>query len=463
MRSIVNKQIYQTSVACRYRGSERPKSITGALPCLWKGAVRHWPACREWQEDRFAAHLGEEHELLLASSDEVTHGEGGTGGSEVRRTFREWSACAASGLWHFDGSLLDSIPSLQVHYCFNKFGANMYKPFDVLSLSFGAGNGLGFHSHGATLFGLATGIKTWHLLPPEAFRGQETPIAFQEGGGGSEIVLTMEAGDLLYVPPGWYHATVNRSHWTAGVARTSRWRRGERRAIFSQALTKAMKDRANEGQKSDGCRSADSSSRNDDLFALKFELAVETVADEVKGVKAGEGWNSTDALDWGALSFLRAAATNATAMLSDDVGDDLTVPTSDAIRSPGATRSPAALLRQQMAYATALQHLGRHEEAVHAFQAAFLLDQRRRRCGHGSNSRPALGEGATGEFDAGDFSDSANSEGSVNTALLLRLGIAQFEAGDAVSAYTTAEEILKARPGWGFAEQLKDTAAMVKS
>ena len=147
---------------------------------------------------------------------------------------------------------------------------------------------------------------------------------------------------------------------------------------------------------------------------------METVADEVKGVKAGEGWNSTDALDWGALSFLRAAATNATAMLSDDVGDDLTVPTSDAIRSPGATRSPAALLRQQMAYATALQHLGRHEEAVHAFQAAFLLDQRRRRCGHGSNSRPALGEGATGEFDA-DCSDSAKTLWAV---LILRYSCA---------------------------------------
>ena len=30
--------------------------------------------------------------------------------------------------------------------------------------------------------------------------------------------------------------------------------------------------------------------------------------------------------------------------------------------------------------------------------------------------------------------------GSINIALLLRLGIAQFEAGDAVSAYTTAFE-----------------------
>ena len=60
------------------------------------------------------------------------------------------------------------------------------------------GRGVGFHSHHLTIFSLLHGSKGWVLVPP-----------FQPPGSNSSVRCLQRAGELLFIPEGWSHATLN--------------------------------------------------------------------------------------------------------------------------------------------------------------------------------------------------------------------------------------------------------------
>ena len=89
-----------------------------------------------------------------------------------------------------------------------------------------AGSGAPLHYHCSAVNGLVFGRKRWFLYPPgEAAYSKLHPRLFLErmarGAYGSAIrppfACTQNSGDLLFVPAGWSHATLN-EHESIGIA-----------------------------------------------------------------------------------------------------------------------------------------------------------------------------------------------------------------------------------------------------
>lgn len=81
--------------------------------------------------------------------------------------------------------------------------------------------GQSFHTHGPSWLGLVAGRKQWVIAPPsEAFEQANQPLDCTAGKGSSAklpkgaVELIQEAGDIVYVPADWHHATCNLSPFT---------------------------------------------------------------------------------------------------------------------------------------------------------------------------------------------------------------------------------------------------------
>ena len=82
------------------------------------------------------------------------------------------------------------------------------------------------HVHTDAINALAFGAKKWFLLPPDQAEYSIIPPsewtsvsdAVPPGvAGGRPLMCTQQAGDLLYVPRAWGHATLNLQQ-SVGVA-----------------------------------------------------------------------------------------------------------------------------------------------------------------------------------------------------------------------------------------------------
>lgn len=101
-----------------------------------------------------------------------------------------------------------------------------FKPFgDHHVISFGGdGDGLPFHTHGETVLGLVAGMKQWLMMAPgdmtedvlggsfNVTRYMDRLLTADDGAQSwpkGMIYCEQRAGDVLYVPFNWWHATKN--------------------------------------------------------------------------------------------------------------------------------------------------------------------------------------------------------------------------------------------------------------
>lgn len=102
-------------------------------------------------------------------------------------------------------------------------------PFEIQFYLGSAGTGAPAHFHGHAINSLAYGEKQWLLYPPvhafysttpaqHLFDSAATADALGTGEGeGGPVLVTQRAGDVLFVPALWGHATLN-TQQSIGVA-----------------------------------------------------------------------------------------------------------------------------------------------------------------------------------------------------------------------------------------------------
>ena len=101
----------------------------------------------------------------------------------------------------------------------------------------GRGSGVAFHTHGAAFGETILGAKQWYLSSPEMkpkFNGTVTQLRWaldraaaiaasgEAAAAGDENGAVLECevgeGEAIYVPPRWYHATLNWAPYNAFIS-----------------------------------------------------------------------------------------------------------------------------------------------------------------------------------------------------------------------------------------------------
>ncbi|XP_036771693.2 jmjC domain-containing protein 8 isoform X3 [Manis pentadactyla] len=101
---------------------------------------------------------------------------------------------------------------------FQDYVEQLLHPQDPTSLGNGAGSGVPFHWHGPGFSEVIYGRKRWFLYPPEEtpeFHPNKTTLAWLRDTypalalSERPLECTIQAGEVLYFPDRWWHATLN--------------------------------------------------------------------------------------------------------------------------------------------------------------------------------------------------------------------------------------------------------------
>ena len=191
------------------------------VPVLIEGLTEQWAAHERWAtRERLALRHGDV-EISLRDNSAVAR-SGGAFHSSHRLTLRDFmsslathdaSDAAGGGGWH---AMLFSTARDE---CWQRLSADYEIPSaladavaqPIVSIG-GAGGGLAFHQHEENWLALITGRKRWLLAPPTASRPatahRRVAEAEQPPHQGT-IVVDQRPGEILYLPPGWWHCTYN--------------------------------------------------------------------------------------------------------------------------------------------------------------------------------------------------------------------------------------------------------------
>ncbi len=104
---------------------------------------------------------------------------------------------------------------------------------DRRTLSFGVAgmkSGVPFHGHGAAWGEVLLGKKRWFLAPPDTGPSLQFDPTESTHSWVTNVLPTLNAskiglrqcvaepGDVIYIPSGWEHATLNLANWTAFIS-----------------------------------------------------------------------------------------------------------------------------------------------------------------------------------------------------------------------------------------------------
>ena len=89
----------------------------------------------------------------------------------------------------------------------------------VRTLSIARGSGFNFHVHGTAVFVMVSGeSKIWRLVEPSLVGNQGGSAMVRTGiDGRGGVCLKQVPGEVLFIPAGWFHATLNRGI-TVGIS-----------------------------------------------------------------------------------------------------------------------------------------------------------------------------------------------------------------------------------------------------
>ncbi len=192
------------------------------VPYIVRGGASHW-AVHQWAADgAFLQKLRAQSAGVVLDSKIITDivSLGGRGPQSSDAMWAELDdgpdhSSPGPSTFHFNSRLATNLitsgaidlPSVVASY-----------EIPIASLGLDA-QGLTFHTHGPTLLGLATGEKRWFVTRPQAMTealllASWNVSAWHASSSASRqhpdvLVCTQRAGDLVFLPALWYHATLN--------------------------------------------------------------------------------------------------------------------------------------------------------------------------------------------------------------------------------------------------------------
>eukprot|EP00811_Abedinium_folium_P017237 NODE_2615_length_2179_cov_7.925926.p1 GENE.NODE_2615_length_2179_cov_7.925926~~NODE_2615_length_2179_cov_7.925926.p1 ORF type:complete len:567 (+),score=109.33 NODE_2615_length_2179_cov_7.925926:87-1703(+) len=199
-------------------------------PTVLTGLLDEWPAQQAWHSaGAFAALHGDvvgyarDHDQMAIRDVEATVA-GYLGHAEVETTHRESNSSAFFMNDYEDGRLFDHLRgAYAVPPPLHGLGA-----LSVFALE-RPGTGVAFHRHETAWQALVGGQKRWFLMPPATkVAPQHSPCIFlSEGPPPLALQCTVGAGEVMYVPEDWWHATCSlapeASIAVGGVGNTTAW------------------------------------------------------------------------------------------------------------------------------------------------------------------------------------------------------------------------------------------------
>jgi len=188
----------------------------GRKPLLLRGAASDWPALKKWTREYLLKRFNGRPANYGAGSDVIYAGGGPTNHATLGNLLERMRN--QSDVFAFDAMLLRTMPEFAEDFATPSVLEHAFPATDRISgaayhlLSVGPSrSGLPPHAHGETWLALVVGRKRWFLAAP----GAPIPDTVHPLSSAIDWAEVLEGGclqrpgDVVYVPRGWTHATLN--------------------------------------------------------------------------------------------------------------------------------------------------------------------------------------------------------------------------------------------------------------
>lgn len=208
------------------------RTFRGRRPVLLTGPVlQGWRALSTWSKPYLLEKFGNRTIKAGMGSDIVNSGGGQGVASTTLADFINGLNSTSPDRFTFDVDFGTSLPELTADFrtpdYFLSFNGQLSRQRQQSwhMLSIGASRrGLPFHVHGETWIGLVVGHKRWFLFPPGRGLSTMTEVGHHPlmsvwhwfervlprlRGEERPLQCSQSAGEVVYLPPGWKHLTLN--------------------------------------------------------------------------------------------------------------------------------------------------------------------------------------------------------------------------------------------------------------